>query len=70
VATLAGTACRSAIIDTELCLPGAGGIPDFYGLHLRVRRRCGELVIYALDFQHRNGRDLRPLRLVERRRPT
>jgi hypothetical protein len=41
----AGVPCRSAIIDTELCLAGADGVPDFVGLHLRMRRRQGELVV-------------------------
>jgi bifunctional non-homologous end joining protein LigD len=65
---LAGIPCRSAIIDAELCLPDAGGVPDFYGLHLRMRRRRGELVVYAFDLLHRDGRDLRALPLTERRR--
>ena len=26
-------ACRAAILDAELCLPGADGVPDFVGLH-------------------------------------
>jgi bifunctional non-homologous end joining protein LigD len=60
---LAGLHCRSAVIDAELCLPGAGGVPDFYGLHLRMRRRRSEL-----DLLHRDGRDLRALPLTERRR--
>jgi ATP-dependent DNA ligase len=68
VEALAGIRCRSAIIDAELVLPGAGGIPDFYGLHLRMRWRRGQLMIYAFDLLHRDGRDLRALRLVERRR--
>jgi bifunctional non-homologous end joining protein LigD len=65
---LAGIHCRSAIIDAELCLPGAGGVPDFYGLHLRMRRRRDELVVYAFDLLHRDGRDLRALPLTERRK--
>jgi hypothetical protein len=27
---LARIPCRSAILDAELCLPGAGDVPDFY----------------------------------------
>jgi bifunctional non-homologous end joining protein LigD len=38
VEQLAGIACRSAIIDAELVLPGAGGVPDLERLHLRMRR--------------------------------
>jgi bifunctional non-homologous end joining protein LigD len=65
---LAGIPCRAAIIDAELCLPGAGGAPDFVGLHLRMRRRRRELMVYAFDLLHRDGRDLRPLLRLERRR--
>jgi hypothetical protein len=64
---LAAIPCRSAIIDAELCLLGAGGVPDFYGLSAAMRRG-GDLAIYAFDLLHRDGRDLRPLPLVEHRR--
>jgi bifunctional non-homologous end joining protein LigD len=68
VEELVGIHCRSAIIDAELCLPGAGGVPDFYGLHLRMRYRRSELLVYGFDLLHRDGRDLRALPLTERRR--
>jgi hypothetical protein len=41
----------SAIIDGELCLPGASGVPDFVRLHLRIRRHRHELMVYAFDLQ-------------------
>jgi bifunctional non-homologous end joining protein LigD len=66
---LAGIPARSAIIDAELCLPGAGGAPSFYGLPSAMRRgRQRELMVFAFDLLHRDGRDLRPLPLIERRR--
>ena len=69
VATLADITCRSAIIDAELCLPGAGGAPNFYGLPAAMRRgRQRELVAFAFDLLYRDGNDLRTLPLIERRR--
>jgi bifunctional non-homologous end joining protein LigD len=69
VAALADITCRSAIIDAELCLPGAGGAPNFYGLPAAMRRgRQRELVVFAFDLLYRDGNDLRTLPLIERRR--
>jgi bifunctional non-homologous end joining protein LigD len=55
--------CRSAILDAELCLLGAVGVPDFYG-RSSAMRRGGDLAVYAFDLLHRDGRDLRPLPLL------
>jgi bifunctional non-homologous end joining protein LigD len=66
---LAAIPCRSAILDAELVLTGAGGTPDFVGLHLRgMHRRRQDLIVWAFDLLHRDGRDLRALPLLERRR--
>jgi bifunctional non-homologous end joining protein LigD len=66
---LRGIPARSVILDTELCLPGIGGAPNFYGLPGAMRRgRQGELLVFAFDLLHRDGRDLRALPLIERRR--
>ena len=62
-------ACRSAILDGELVLPDKTGAPDFRGLHRAVASsRHHELVFFAFDLLHRDGQDLRPLPLIERRR--
>jgi bifunctional non-homologous end joining protein LigD len=45
---LAAIPCRSAIIDAELCLPGAGGAPNFYGLPAAMRRRRGDELVVRL----------------------
>jgi hypothetical protein len=59
-AALAAIPCSCAVIDAELCLPGAGGVPNFYGLPAAIgRRRQHELVVYAYDLLHGDGRDLR-----------
>jgi bifunctional non-homologous end joining protein LigD len=68
VEALRAIPCRSAVIDAELCLPGAGGAPDFRKLHGAMgRRRQHELVVYAFDLLHRVGKDLRALPLIQRR---
>jgi hypothetical protein len=47
----------------------AVGAPNFYGLPAAMRHgRNHELVVYAFDLLHRDGRDLRALPLTERRR--
>jgi ATP-dependent DNA ligase len=63
---LRAISCRSVILDAELCLLGAGGVPDFYGLSSAMRRGGG-LAVYAFDILHRDGKDLWPVPLVERR---
>jgi bifunctional non-homologous end joining protein LigD len=65
---LQGIACRSAIIDAELVLPDAEGRPDFAGLHRGWRSGGEELTVFAFDLMHRDGKDLRGLPLMERRR--
>jgi bifunctional non-homologous end joining protein LigD len=68
VCALAGIPCGSAVIDTGLVRSGAGGVPDFYRDAATRRGRAGELVVFAFDLLHRDGKDLRPLPLIERRR--
>ena len=65
---LQGIACRSAIIDAELVLPDAEGRPDFRGLHRGWRSAGAQLAVFAFDLLHRDGKDLRALPLMERRR--
>ncbi len=62
-------ACRSAILDGELVLPDKTGAPDFRGLHHSMASsRHHELLFFAFDLLRRDGQDLRPLPLSERRR--
>ena len=47
---LAGLACRSAVIDAELCFLTGIGAPDFAGLQLALRsRQHHKLTIFAFD---------------------
>jgi bifunctional non-homologous end joining protein LigD len=60
--------CRSAAVDGELVLPDIRGTPDFAGLAAALRKRQHELAVFAFDLLHRDGKGLRPLPLLERRR--
>jgi bifunctional non-homologous end joining protein LigD len=69
VEDLRGIPAHSAVIDAELCFPDRNGEPDFFRLLKTAFESQGrELVVYAFDLLHLNGRDLTPLPLIERRR--
>jgi ATP-dependent DNA ligase len=68
VDALRGIPTKSVILDGELCLPDAGGVPDFLGLHRDGMSHGRELAVFAFDMLHRDSRDLRGLPLMERRR--
>jgi ATP-dependent DNA ligase len=56
---------RSFVIDGELVACNNAGLPEFYQLHFRRHDRG--LCVWAFDFLHHNGRDLRELPLFERK---
>ena len=61
--------CRSATLDGELVLPDEEGAPDFDGLRTSVREaQEHELAFFAFDLLYRDGKDLRALPLIERKR--
>jgi bifunctional non-homologous end joining protein LigD len=61
--------CRNATLDGERVLPDEDGAPDFDGLRTSVREaQQHELVFFAFDLLYRDGNDLRPLPLIERKR--
>ena len=58
----------SFVIDGEVCLLDVRGLPDFESMRSRALRKSGGLVTYfAFDLLFLNGRDLRPLPLIERK---
>jgi bifunctional non-homologous end joining protein LigD len=68
ITALADITCRSAIIDAELCMPGAGGVPNFHGLPSAMKRTQQQpLTVFAFDLLHRDGKDLLSLPLTARR---
>ena len=65
---LAGIPGRSAVIDAELCFLTGVGAPDFAGLQLALRsRHHHKLTVFAFDLLHRDGVDLCPLPLSQRK---
>lgn len=61
---------RSAVIDGQLCLIGADGLPRFYWLLNEMRTRWPDetaMIYFAFDLLQQDGVDLRPLPLTERR---
>jgi bifunctional non-homologous end joining protein LigD len=60
--------CRFAVLDGELVLPDEDGVADFFRLHASARLDPRDLVFFAFDLLHRDGKDLRVLPLCERRR--
>jgi bifunctional non-homologous end joining protein LigD len=58
----------SLVIDGEMCLVDAKGIPNFEAMRGGRRRKGGfQLNYYAFDLLFLNGRDLRGLPLSERK---
>ena len=66
---LADIRCKSAVIDAELVFPTSEGHPDFRALQAAIsdRTRHHQLAVFAFDLLHHNGKDLRPIPLIERR---
>jgi bifunctional non-homologous end joining protein LigD len=61
--------CRTAVLDGELVLPDEDGAPNFEGLRTSVcEAQEHELAFFAFDLLYRDGNNLRPLPLTERRR--
>jgi bifunctional non-homologous end joining protein LigD len=59
--------CRTAVLDGELVLPDENDRPNVYELRTRdIDER--ELIFFPFDLLYRDGRGLRELPLVERRR--
>ena len=60
---------RSAVLDCEMVMADASGLPDFTLLHkTKGRHRGAGLHLYAFDLLHLNGKDLREMPLLERQR--
>lgn len=67
-AALAALPLQTALIDGELVVEAAGGASDFAALQADLSEGRGDrFLYYAFDLLHLDGRDLRPLPLVERK---
>jgi bifunctional non-homologous end joining protein LigD len=56
---------RSCVVDGELTACDPSGVPDFRALHFN--RRDAVRCVWAFDLLYLNGKDLRPLPLVDRK---
>jgi bifunctional non-homologous end joining protein LigD len=59
--------CQSAIIDGEAIVQNADGASDFEALASAMKQRPHNIILYAFDLLHLNGKDLRQQTLMERR---
>ena len=57
----------SAIIDGEVVVPAANGATDFSVLQSELKGTSTRIVLIAFDLLYLNGRDIRKLRLFERK---
>lgn len=58
----------AAILDGEVIVQNAAGVPDFHALRRAIAREPGRLLFYAFDLLYLDGYDLRSAALAERRR--
>jgi DNA ligase D-like protein (predicted ligase) len=59
--------CRSAILDGEVIVANERGAPDFDALLAAIGKEPSRLAFVAFDILHLDGRNLRPLPLIERK---
>ena len=61
--------CRSAIIDGEVAVQAQSGVTDFRALRRSITSSSPrQLILFAFDLLHLDGRDLRSEPLLDRRR--
>jgi bifunctional non-homologous end joining protein LigD len=66
--SLASLRLKDAILDGEIVVPDANGIPDFHHLEADLAAgRHDRMIFYAFDLLYHNGYDLRGAPLRERR---
>ncbi len=59
--------CRTAILDGEIVVQDKRGASDFEALQAALSSRRGELLFYAFDLLHLNGKDIQERPVIERR---
>ena len=67
VRAAASLRCQSAIIDGEAIVQNGDGASDFEALSSAMRRQPLNIILYAFDLLHLDGKDLRQQTLMERR---
>lgn len=58
---------KAFILDGEMIAPDPDGTPNFHAMHSRMAWNAEQLAYVAFDILHLDGRDLRPLPLIERK---
>jgi ATP-dependent DNA ligase len=58
--------CKSAIIDGEAVVQDENGVSNFEALGSAIRARSANILVYAFDLLHIDGKDLRRQTLSER----
>jgi bifunctional non-homologous end joining protein LigD len=58
--------CKSAIIDGEAVVQDENGVSNFEALGSAIRARSANILVYAFDLLHIDGKDLRHQTLSER----
>lgn len=61
-------AAHSAVLDGEIVVPGANGVPNFHAIKPAIANGQDRLYFYAFDLLYLDGRDLRGVALADRRR--
>jgi bifunctional non-homologous end joining protein LigD len=67
VRAAANLRCQSAILDGEAIVQNGDGASDFEALSSAMRRQPQNIILYAFDLLHVDGKDLRQQTLLERR---
>jgi DNA ligase D-like protein (predicted ligase) len=67
VRAAANLRCQSAILDGEAIVQNSDGASDFEALSSAMRRQPQNIILYAFDLLHLDGKDLRQQTLLERR---
>src|SRR5262245_10674673 len=66
VRAAANLRCKSAIIDGEARVQNGHGASDFGALQSALRKQPHSIILYAFDFLHLDGKNLRQETLLER----
>ena len=59
--------CKSAILDGEAVVQDESGVSDFEALRSAIQAHCPNIILYAFDLLHLDGRDIRQQMLSDRR---
>ena len=59
--------CKSAILDGEAVIQDESGVSDFEALRSAIHARSPNIILYAFDLLHIDGRDIRQQMLSDRR---